>query len=180
MAVPVGAFGPGSRLNFDRYFDGESSVHVESIDEIVEWLGHCDYVSDADLFKEPDLWQHPGSFEQLRRGDCEDFSLWAWRKLAEIGIEAEFYVGRVLWGEQPGPDRQHSWVVYRADGTDFLFEPAAGIRQRMIRPLSDVMGEYIPHFAIDRHLVTFAFAGCVLDSPKGKRHGHAGSQSAAP
>jgi predicted transglutaminase-like cysteine proteinase len=34
--------------------------------------------------------EHPGAFERRRRGDCEDFALWAWRKLAEVGVDAEF------------------------------------------------------------------------------------------
>src|SRR6185436_7297823 len=98
LPVPIGAFGPGSRREFAQYFQGESHVRVESIDEIVEWLLNCQYMTDAILFNERDFWQHPNTFEQLRRGDCEDFALWAWRKLADIGIDAEFCVGRVVRG----------------------------------------------------------------------------------
>lgn len=164
MRVPTTAFGPGSRRDFGHYIEGESCVRVESIDEIVEWLRSCEYVTDTDLFHERDVWQHPAGFEQLRRGDCEDFALWAWRKLAEIGVEAEFYVGRVICSHEPAIDRQHAWVVYRMDGADFLFEPAAQSRPRMIRPLADAMGEYVPHFAVNRDLGTSAFVGCILDS----------------
>jgi predicted transglutaminase-like cysteine proteinase len=164
MPVSTGAFGPGSRSQFAHYFEGESCVRVESIDEIVAWLQDCEYVADIDQFHEPDVWQHPAAFEQVRRGDCEDFALWAWRKLAEIGIDAEFYVGRVLLSDKPDVDRQHAWVVYRVDGTDFLFEPAARTSHHVIRRLSDAKDEYVPHFAVNRHLVTCAFVGCVLDS----------------
>src|SRR6186997_2101769 len=110
LPVPIGAFGPGSQREFAHYFEGESGVRVESIDEIVEWLLTCQYMTDATQFNERDLWQHPIAFEQLRCGDCEDFALWAWRKLADIGIDAEFYVGRVVLGGEPGTDRQHAWV----------------------------------------------------------------------
>ena len=144
MRVPTTAFGPGSRRDFGHYIDGESGVRVASIDEIVEWLQSCEYVSDTDLFHEQDVWQHPAAFEQLRRGDCEDFALWAWRKLSEIDVEAEFYVGRVLCGDEPEIDRQHAWVVYRIDGDDYLFEPAAQSRPRMIRPLADAMSSTCP------------------------------------
>jgi predicted transglutaminase-like cysteine proteinase len=164
MRVPTTAFGPGSRRDFGHYIAGESRVRVQSIDEIVEWLRTCEYVSDTDLFHERDVWQHPGAFEQLRRGDCEDFALWAWRKLAEVGVDAEFYVGRVVCRDEPEIDRQHAWVVYRIDGADYLFEPAAQSRPRMIRPLEDVMDEYVPHFAVNRKLATSAFVGCILDS----------------
>src|SRR5262249_16815971 len=150
MSVPPALFGPGSQRQFRDYFDGESAVRVESIDDIATWLGQCEYISDRDLFNERDLWQHPGSFERLRRGDCEDFALWAWRKLSELGIEAELYVGRVHF---EGESRQHAWVVYRVNRRDFLFEPAARNRARMIRPLRDVKDEYVPHFAVDRRFV---------------------------
>ena len=165
MAVPPIAFGPGSRCQFPRYFEGESRVPVASIDDIVEWLGTCEYVSDAEQFHEGDVWQEPCAFERRQRGDCEDFALWAWRKLAEIGVEAEFYVGRVLCGGDPAIARQHAWIVFRADREEVLFEPAARDRQCMIRPLAAVKDAYVPHFAIDRRFVTSAFVGCLLSLP---------------
>lgn len=163
MEVPAAAFGPGSRWQFRHYFEGQSAVRVTSIDDLVEWLGTCEYVSDTDQFHERDVWQEPCTFERLRRGDCEDFALWAWRKLAEIGVEAEFYVGRVICGGEPAVAKQHAWVVYRANHEEVLFEPAARDRHRMIRPLSAVKDAYEPHFAVDRRFVTSAFAGCLLD-----------------
>jgi hypothetical protein len=164
MRVPASAFGPGSQHPFAEYFEGESSVHVGSIDDIVAWLQTCEYATDLELFRERDFWQHPWIFEKLKRGDCEDFALWAWRKLADVGIDAEFYVGRVICDDRPEVDRQHAWVVYRANGTEFLFEPAARTRSRMIRPLADAMGEYVPHFAVNHRFETNAFVGCASDS----------------
>src|SRR5436190_21039343 len=145
MAVPASAFGPSSHQPFAAYFEGTSCVSVACVDDIVGWLQSCEYVSDLDQFQQRDLWQHPTTFETLRRGDCEDFALWAWRKLAEVGIDAEFCVGRVLVDDRPELDRQHAWVVYRLNGTEYLFEPAARTRTRMIRPLADAMGDYVPH-----------------------------------
>jgi transglutaminase-like putative cysteine protease len=167
MRVPASAFGPGSQQPFAQYFEGESSVRVGSIDDIVAWLQTCEYVTDLDLFHERDFWQHPRIFERLRRGDCEDFALWAWRKLAEVGIDAEFCVGRVICDDRPEIDRQHAWVVYRVNGTAFLFEPAARMPSRMIRPLADAMGEYVPHFAVNHRFETTAFVGCASDSHRG-------------
>jgi Bacterial transglutaminase-like cysteine proteinase BTLCP len=166
IQVPATVFGPGSRRHFAEYFQGESCVRVSSIDDIVQWLQTCEYVTDTEQFNERDRWQHPGTFELVRRGDCEDFALWAWRKLAELGIEAELYVGRIAWGEA-GNRRQHAWIVYRIEGAEFLFEPAAGERQRMIRPLTEAMNEYVPHFAVNRDLGTSAFVGCILDVHSG-------------
>jgi hypothetical protein len=167
VAVPARAFGPGSQQPFAKYFEGESCVRVESIDDIVAWLQTCEYVTDTELFHERDVWQHPGAFERRRRGDCEDFALWAWRKLAEVGIEADFYVGRVICEDRPRVDRQHAWVVYRVEGTAFLFEPAARVASNMIRPLADAMSEYVPHFAVNHRFDTNAFVGCASDSQRG-------------
>jgi hypothetical protein len=164
MRVPASAFGPGSQQPFADYFEGESSVAVGCIDDIVAWLQTCEYVTDLELFRERDVWQHPGIFERRRRGDCEDFALWAWRKLAEVGIDAEFCVGRVICDDRPEIDRQHAWVVYSVNGTPFLFEPAARTSSRMIRPLADAMGEYVPHFAVNHRFETTAFVGCASDS----------------
>jgi hypothetical protein len=165
--VPASAFGPGSRHPFAEYFEGESAVRVQSIDDIVAWLQTCEYVTDLELFHEPDFWQHPGAFERRRRGDCEDFALWAWRKLAEVGVDAEFCVGRVICDDRPEIDRQHAWVVFRVNETAFLFEPAARIQSRMIRPLADAMDEYVPHFAVNHRFETNAFVGCASDSHRG-------------
>jgi hypothetical protein len=163
MRVPQTAFGPGSRQPFAAYFEGASGVRVHSLDDIVTWLQTCEYVSDAELFHERDVWQHPAAFEQRRRGDCEDFALWAWRKLAELGIDAEFCVGRVICGDRSRCGYQHAWVIYRVNESVFLFEPAAETPSRMIRPLADAMADYVPHFAVDHRFDTTAFAGCALD-----------------
>jgi len=166
MRVPAGAFGPGSQHQFTHYFDGPSTVRVSSIDEIVDWLRSCEYVRDIDQFAERDRWQHPETFERLRRGDCEDFALWAWRKLVEIGVEAEFFVGRVR-GEDDDllGERHHAWVVYRENGTEFLFEPAARNVHQMIRPLAAARHEYVPHFAVNRAFATCAFVGVLSRMP---------------
>jgi hypothetical protein len=177
MRVPKTAFGPGSRQDFALYFEGESSVSVHCIDDIVAWLLGCEYISDPDLFDRRDYWQHPTVFEQLRRGDCEDFALWAWRKLVEIGLEAEFHVGRVVADAQPDADRQHAWVVYRVETTEFLFEPAARERTQMIRPLVEAMDRYVPYFAINREFGTSAFAGCVLDAARERKRGRVSGRS---
>jgi hypothetical protein len=167
MRLSPRVFGPGSQQPFAAYFEGASCVPVRSVDDIVAWLQTCEYVTDLELFHERDVWQHPGTFETLRRGDCEDFALWAWRKLAEIGVDAELVVGRVIGDDRSEVDRQHAWVVYRVSGTAFLFEPAGRIPSRMIRPLVDAMGEYVPHFAVNHHFETTAFVGCASDAHRG-------------
>jgi len=161
--VPATAFGPGARRQFVHYFEGDSLVAVSSIDDIVAWLQTCEYVSDVDQFHEPDVWQRPSDFERRRRGDCEDFALWAWRKLIEIGVDAEFFVGRVVCGDDGSVARQHAWIVYRCDDEVYLFEPAARDRANMIQPWCAVKDHYIPHFAVNGCSVTSAFVGCLSD-----------------
>jgi len=164
VPVPARAFGPGSERPFAQYFEGESRVRVGSIEEIAAWLRTCEYVSDLELFQKRDFWQHPSVFESLKRGDCEDFALWAWRKLAELGVDAELCVGRVIASARPDIEYQHAWVVYRMGGTAYLFEPAALTPSKTIRPLSEVMDAYVPHFAVNHRFETNAFVGCAVDA----------------
>jgi predicted transglutaminase-like cysteine proteinase len=121
-------------------------------------------VSDLELYHKRDFWQHPSVFEDLKRGDCEDFALWAWRKLTELGIDAELCVGRVIARDRPDINYQHAWVVYRADETEYLFEPAARTQSTMIRPLAEAKNDYVPHFAVNHRFETNAFVGCAVDS----------------
>src|SRR5258708_38321119 len=97
-----------------------------------------EYVSDAEQFHERDVWQQPWAFERRQRGDCEDFALWAWRKLAEIGLDAEFYVGRGMCGAKPAAARQHAWGGDRGNGEALLFGPAGRDRHRLVPPLAAV------------------------------------------
>jgi hypothetical protein len=161
-AVPLGVYGLGARRDFNWYFEGESAVQVRSIGEVQEWLLGCAYVSDPNLFQEADFWQHPCTFEQLRKGDCEDFSLWAWRKLVRLGYDAEFVAGRCV---QPGcaeTDHGHTWVVFRENGAVYLFDPTIRACAHMIRPLDTVRCEYIPEVSVDQHFTRYAYAGYYL------------------
>ena len=150
----------GSRKPFSWYFEGQSTVTVKDVDGICEWLAGCQYVHDSELFREPDYWQHPLTFEQLRKGDCEDHALWAWRKMVELGLAAEFYVGQ--WrtnGERTG---FHAWVVFERNGTTFLLEPVIKDIGRMVRPLAEARLDYVPHFSVDRRFKMCARAGLLV------------------
>jgi hypothetical protein len=142
---PPSRLAAASRQRFDWYLRGESSAPVQSVDDIVDWLLDCEYASDEALFGKPDHWQHPTTFERLRRGDCEDHALWAWRKLLELGIDAEFVVGRQLYAdpEIPASEGGHAWVLFRKDGETFLLEAVAAASSRMIQPLATV-SHYVP------------------------------------
>ena len=162
--VPLRHYGTGARHDFEWYFDGESAIPVESLEELQDWLLGCEYVRDIELFHEPDFWQHPRTFERLRRGDCEDHALWAWRKLLELGINADLVSGRTLpWqpGAKDGEDG-HVWVIFRREGTPFLFEAVAKTKERMVRPLTEAACDYRPEFGVDRARKRFAFNGFML------------------
>jgi len=162
--VPVRSYGLGAKHDFGWYFEGETSVTVATLEDVQDWLIACSYVRDPELFHEEDFWQHPTTFERLRQGDCEDHALWAWRKLVELGYDADLVSGRCLpWDPKvAGADRGHVWVVFRKDGDAYLFESVAKSRDRMIRPLSDVAVKYRPEFGVDRSRQRFAFNGFLL------------------
>ena len=157
--VPVHAFGQGSQRNFEWYLQGDSQVVVGSVQEVCTWLLNCHYKGDPELFHEPDFWQHPKTFEHLRQGDCEDFALWAWRKLIELDIDAHLFVGHL---SSSGPTTAHAWVVFHNKEGSFLMEPAARARSAMIRPFTDIKKEYAPHVSVDRHGKRQSYAGYLL------------------
>lgn len=163
--VPVNAYGPGSRHDFAWYFEGESAVKVATLEEIQDWLLTCEYTHDPELFQEADFWQHPRTFEHLRKGDCEDHALWAWRKLVELGVDADFICGRAIWPEDDRkPDGYHAWVVFRRDGEAFVMEATCKSKERMIRRLADVRAQYLPSLGVDAKRERFAFSGALKDS----------------
>jgi hypothetical protein len=147
---------------FRWYFEGESTVRVSTLDDVCEWLGDCEYLSDDQLFNEADFWQHPRTFEHLRKGDCEDHALWAWRKLIELGHPAQLFVGQ--WFDGGGDHRnRHAWVVFEQNSQRFVLEAVMKGKTRvMVRPLLDVRGEYAPHFSVDATFTMRSHAGYLL------------------
>jgi hypothetical protein len=163
--VPTDRFGLGSTRRFEWYFEGPSAVTIASVDELCTWLLACEYVADVELFRERDFWQHPATFEQIRKGDCEDYALWAWRKLGELGIDAELVIG-----QRGTVDRSHhAWVLFRHEGNEYLLEAVARSSERMIRPLNDAQLEYVPHFGVDHRFQTYTFGAYLLAGAKRPR-----------
>jgi len=152
--APIRLFGKGSQRDFSWYLEGESTVQVRSIDDIQDWLLACEYVDDRKLFNEADFWQHPRTFEHLRRGDCEDHALWAWRKLVELGVEAE-----LVSGQQEGSG--HVWVVLQHNEEPHVFETAAKDRKVMLRPVRLVRHVYRPEASVDGKGERFVYHGYI-------------------
>ena len=161
LLVTPQIFGPGSFRMFRWYFEGQSAVQARTVDDVCRWLSECQYLSDHELFNETDFWQHPRTFENLRKGDCEDHALWAWRKLVELGHQAELFVGQ--WFEGGGEEHdRHAWVVFEESGERFVLEAVIKDETAMIRRLPDVCAEYAPHFSVDATFTMRSHAGYLL------------------
>jgi len=86
--------------------------------EMRRFLWGCKYVSDQEQFGQKDYWQPPEQFEESKKGDCEDFALWAWRQLLQMGYDSRFVAGRSgRYAEG------HAWVTFEKDGKYYLLEP---------------------------------------------------------
>lgn len=168
--IPLRLYGSGSQRDFSWYLEGQSQVSVSSIDEIQEWLLGCEYADDKDLFHEPDFWQHPRTFEHLRRGDCEDHALWAWRKLVELGVDAELISGQQL-AESGVSDASsgHVWVVFRRGEETIVFETVAKSKDLMLKPLQSARAEYRPEVGVNGARKQFAYHGFLLTLKERRR-----------
>jgi hypothetical protein len=155
--IPVSRFGSGSTREFGWYFEGRSQVEVHNLADLCEWLLACQYAHDQEVFNESDFWQHPTTFEYLRRGDCEDHALWAWRKLVELGYEAELVSGRCR--RPDGSFGAHVWVRFRQDGQDFLLEAVAKNYEAMVRPLEKSQDDYWPHHSVTGKFQRYSYHG---------------------
>lgn len=86
--------------------------------DLRRFLAECKYVSDEEQFGERDYWQPPEQFEESKKGDCEDFALWAWRQLLHMNYPARFALGSASrYGDG------HAWVTFQRDGKTYLLEP---------------------------------------------------------
>lgn len=161
-AVPLELYGT-LQHDFAWYLEGPSAVPVDSIDTLCGWLVACEYVRDPDLFHLRDFWQHPRTFEQIRKGDCEDHALWAWRAMRDLGVSAELMVGRWRHGTSRGRG-SHAWLVFTAHGERWLLETVAKDPAAMLRPLAGARDEYLPHFSVDHRLTRRLYAGIVASA----------------
>lgn len=100
-----------------RYVSQPLSVPCASVEDVREFLATCHFMSDQDQFGRKDYWMPPEQFEECKRGDCDDFALWAWRQVMNLGYTARFVVGRSgLYGAG------HAWVTFVHNGRVFLLE----------------------------------------------------------
>jgi len=149
-------FGRGSRHPFSWYLEGRSAVTVTSIADVERWLLGCTTVDDRTLFGEDDYWSHPGEFEVIRMGDCDDHALWAWRKFVELGCRTSLVTGR--WFVD-GSDELHVFVTVEVDGEERVFESTSKTLGGALLPAGEARKTYRPHFAVNESLETRVFLG---------------------
>ncbi|MBN2590574.1 MAG: transglutaminase-like cysteine peptidase [Sedimentisphaerales bacterium] len=112
----------------ERYVSQPLSVYCKNIKELRKFLRGCSYVSDKEQFNKEDYWMPPEEFETRKKGDCDDFALWTWRQLIEMGYKSRYVVGRAgKYGEG------HAWVTMEKDGKQYLVEPLMYFRKRLPR-----------------------------------------------
>jgi hypothetical protein len=157
LVPPLAAYGPGAIDDFTEYLRRRSRVVARTPEEIAGWLLACRYADDPVFLGEADFWQHPCAFEVVRCGDCEDFALWAWRKLVEASYDAEFVVG--VRRRVDGISGRHAWVTYRDPAGEFVFDGVERTSETMIRPVSLARGEYEPQVGVGPDGQRFVYAG---------------------
>lgn len=108
---------------------GDLTVKCGSLDEVQTFLRKCRYVSDPEQFGVSEYWLHPRFFERLRRGDCEDFALWAWRQLLAMGLDARLVLGRCGRGDRSN----HAWVTFSDSQAHYLLEPTSRQHRKLSR-----------------------------------------------
>lgn len=151
IRVAAPAFGLASKRQFLDYLDGPSRVSIASLEDLCDWLRECEALDDQTLFFQADFWQHPVTFEHLRKGDCEDHALWAWRQLHRLGFPALFMAG--LW-----EDTAHAWVTFQDGDVPVLLESTAKTGP-LLHPLPSVRDRYCPALAVDVNGGTYVYQG---------------------
>jgi transglutaminase-like putative cysteine protease len=109
---------PHPTFPMGRYVSQPLTAKCVTIEDVRQFLRGCKYVSDKEQFDKEEYWQPPEEFEQRKKGDCDDFALWTWRQLLDMGYDARFVGGSCgRYGEG------HAWVEFFQDGKCFLLEP---------------------------------------------------------
>lgn len=109
-----------STFPIGRYVTQPLTIKCNSFEDLRRFLKRCRGVSDKEQFGKDDYWMPPEDFEKSLKGDCDDFAMYAWRQLLEMGYRARFVAGSVGDSLQ-----RHAWVSFEKDGKHFLLEPQA-------------------------------------------------------
>ena len=125
-----------------RFLSQPLSTRCASLQEIRGFLRTCNYVSDEEQFGKRDHWMPPEQFEIAKKGDCEDFAIWTWRQLMNLG-----YKTRLVFGRSGRYGEGHAWVMYFSNGKHYILEPLAFWLKKPLPRLSGL--RYQPQFSIE-------------------------------
>ncbi len=101
-----------------RFLSQPLKYWCSDLSDLRRFLAQCKYKSDEEQFGERDYWQPPERFEESKKGDCEDFALWAWRQVLHMKYPARFALGSASRYSDG-----HAWVTFEKDGKTYLLEP---------------------------------------------------------
>lgn len=105
-----------------RYVSRPLTVQCKTLEEVRQFLRGCRGATDQELFGQEDYWQPPEEFEERKAGDCEDFSLWTWRQMLAIGLDA-----RVVFGRHGRHRIGHAWVMFFRRANAFWSSPNSAV-----------------------------------------------------
>ena len=156
ISVPPSWFAAPSHGAFADYRAGHSDVPVQTLQDIETWLRGCEYV--ATRTRNPDWTQLCRQFETERVGNCLDHALWAWRKMLELGYQAELVFGR------PDPHAKvqwrHAWIVLTYNERRMWFESVTKEPAKpMLLRLSYDDDTFWPEAGVDAENKCFGYTG---------------------
>lgn len=158
QVVGFSLYSLGGNCNKDMawYLTGDSEVHISSVKELCEWLFSCEYISWEGQDRKTLDWQHPLDFEKEKKGNCVDFSLWAWRRLIELDVKVELFAGEWI---RLGKKKQYFWVVFESDGEKYLIDTVSKDKEKMLYRLESVKNIYIPWASVDNDMECRLYGG---------------------
>lgn len=106
---------PPPTFPFGRYVSQPVTFKCQTFADMRKFLIGCRQGSDEKFFGKKDHWLPPDEFEKLKKGDCDDFAMWTWRQLLEMGYSARFVVGR--FGRYGAG---HAWATFADGGKTFI------------------------------------------------------------
>jgi hypothetical protein len=163
-AVPPDYFGLEEGQSLKQYFEHPSAVPVSNLDDVCAFLLSCRYVPVGEGLGQQDRWMRPHDVEWCRVGDCKALALWAWRRLVELGHDAELVCGE--WSPPSGQPGLHAFVVFREGSNEYLLEATARSKSAIVRPLTLARADYTPAYSVDASLKTYMYHGFMRLIPR--------------
>jgi hypothetical protein len=125
--------------SFTQYLNSNIDYYYPNLKLLQDFLKECSYVSDEEHFGKNDFWMLPNSFENEKKGDCEDFAIYTWRQLYKMGYDSRLVIGTT------GKDTKwHAWCTAKKNGKAYLIDP---VRAGYPFLLTSLIRNYQPHYS---------------------------------